>query len=64
MTLHAAVAEVLGMGVALRAVAENGDRLALQGFEVGVFVVVNRSGHGGDSCSLGIQLCVMWMVRR
>ena len=43
----AAVAEVLGVGVALRAVAEDGDRLALQQGEIGVFVVVNLGGHGG-----------------
>ena len=40
----AAVAEVLGVGVALRAVAQDGDRLVLQQREVGVFVVVDLGG--------------------
>ena len=44
--VHAAVAEVLGLGVALRAVADDGDGLALERVEVGVFVVVNRGCHG------------------
>ena len=43
--VDAAVAEVLGLGVALRAVADDGDRLALEGGEVGVFVVINRGCH-------------------
>ena len=42
------------MGVALRAVADDGDGLALEGVEVGVFVVVNRGGHG---VILRVTLC-------
>ena len=44
--VDAAVAEVLGLGVALRAVADDGDGLAFEGGEVGVFVVVNGGWHG------------------
>ena len=36
-----AVAEVLGMGVSLRAVAQNGDRLPFQQGQIGVLIVVN-----------------------
>ena len=43
--VDAAVAQVLGLGVALRAVADDGDRLAFEGGEVGVFVVVDRGCH-------------------
>ena len=46
--VEAAVAEVLGLGVALRAVADDGDRLALEEREVGVVVVVDRGGHVGE----------------
>ncbi len=42
----AAVAQVLGLGVALRAVAEDGNRLAFEDREIGVVVVVNFGGHG------------------
>ena len=41
----AAVAQVLGLGVPLRAVAEDGNRLALEQRQIGVFVVVDRGGH-------------------
>ena len=44
--LAAAVLEVLGLGVPLRPVAEDGDGLVLEEGEVGVVVVVNRGGHG------------------
>ena len=43
--VDAAVAEVLGLGVALRAVADDGDGLAFEGGEVGVFVVVDGGCH-------------------
>ena len=42
----AAVAEVLGVAVPLRAVAQDGDRLVLQQRNVGVFVVIDFGGHG------------------
>lgn len=45
----AAVAQVLGLGVALRAVAQDGDRLVLQQRQVGVGVVINLGGHDFDS---------------
>ncbi len=45
----AAVAEVLGVGMALRAVAENGNRLVLQQGKVRVFVVINLRRHSGYS---------------
>ena len=45
----AAVAEVLGVGVSLRAVAENGNRLVLQQGKVRVFVVINLRRHNGYS---------------
>ena len=41
------VAQVEGVGVALRAVAEDGDLLPLQGRRVGVGVVVHAGGHRG-----------------
>ena len=41
----AAVAQVLGLGVALRAVAEDGDRFAFERRKIGVVVVVNFGGH-------------------
>ena len=44
-----AIAQVLGMGMPLRAVAQDGDRLALEERQVGVFVVINLGGHGGFS---------------
>ena len=44
--LQTAVAQVLGLGVALAAIADDGDGLALEGLEVGVGVVVDRRGHG------------------
>ena len=43
--VDAGVAEVLGLGVALRAVADDGDGLAGEGVHVGVFVVVDRGCH-------------------
>ena len=43
--VDARVAEVLGLSVALRAVADDGDGLAGQGIHVGVLVVINRSCH-------------------
>ena len=43
----AAVAEVLGVAVPLRAVAQNGDGLVLQQRDIGVFVVVDFGGHFG-----------------
>ena len=46
--LHAAVAEVLSMGVALRTVTNDGDRLPFECGEIGVFVVVNLCGHEGS----------------
>ena len=46
MTLDTAVVQVLGVGVALAAVADDGDGLALQGRQVGVLVVVDPGGHG------------------
>ena len=42
----------LGMAVALRPVAEDGDRLVLQQGKVGVFVVVDGRGHETGSRSL------------
>ncbi len=44
----AAVAQVLGVGMALRAVAQDGDRLALECRQIGIFVVINL-GHQGFS---------------
>ena len=44
--IAAAIAEVLGVTVPLRAVAQDGDRLVLQQRDVGVFVVVDFGGHG------------------
>jgi hypothetical protein len=41
----AGVAQIIGMGMALRAVADDGDLLALDEREVGVFVVVNVDAH-------------------
>ena len=59
--VDAAVAEVLGLGVALRTVADDGDRLAFEGGEVGVFVVVDCGCHGEllcqDSRIRGLQDC-------
>ena len=43
--LAAAIAEVLRLGVALRAVAQHGDCFAGQQRKVGVFVVVDFRGH-------------------
>ena len=42
------VAQVEGVGVALRAVAEDGDLLPLEGRRVGVGVVVHAGGHRGE----------------
>jgi hypothetical protein len=42
--LHAAVAQVQRMGVALAAVADDGDLLALDQVQVGVAIVVNTHG--------------------
>ena len=44
--LAAAVAEVLGVAMSLRAVAQDGDGLVLQQRDIGVFVVVDFCGHG------------------
>jgi hypothetical protein len=44
----AAIAKVLRLGVALRAVTENSDRLAFEQRKVGVVVVVDRGGHGSE----------------
>ena len=46
--LHAGIPEVLGVGVTLRAVADDGDGLALEMIEVGVLVVINFGGHGNS----------------
>ena len=43
--VDAAIAQVLGLGVALRAVADDRDRLAFEGRHVGVFVVINCGCH-------------------
>ena len=45
--LAAAIAEVLRLGVALRAVAQNGDGLAGQQRKIGVLVGVDFRGHNG-----------------
>ena len=49
--LDAAVAQVLRVGVALRAEADDGDRLALEGVERGVFFVdhLQRFSHPYES---------------
>ena len=44
--LQPTVAEILGLGMPLAAVADDGDGLAVEGFKVGVGVVVDRGGHG------------------
>ena len=53
--LAAAVAQVLGMGVPLRAVAEDGDRLVLEQRQVGVFFVVHL-GHRSKTPGSGSTL--------
>ncbi len=45
--LHAAVVQVLCMGVALRAVADDGHGLALDQAQVTVFIVENFHGRSG-----------------
>ena len=50
--LAAAVAEVLGMGVALRAVADDGDRLVFEQRQVGVFLVVHLGHLRGSMVSV------------
>src|SRR6185437_14173957 len=47
--LAAAIAQVLGVGVALRDVAQDGDGFALEQRKVGVFVVINSGGHGDSN---------------
>ena len=42
----AAVTQVLSLGVALAAVSQNGDRLALEHGQIGVIVVVDLDRHG------------------
>ena len=64
--LEAAITEVLGLGVPLRAVADDGDGLAGEVLEIGVGVVVDRAGQGvrsrktkggeGKGSTLGQQL--------
>ena len=51
----AAVAEVLGVGMALRTVAENGNRLVLQQGKVRVFVVINLRRHRWILLVIGIM---------
>ena len=41
----ARVAEVLRLGMALAAVADDGDRLALEQREIGILVVIHLGGH-------------------
>ena len=43
---QAAVAEVLGLGVSLRAIADDGDGLACKGLQVGVGIVIDRGSQG------------------
>ena len=40
-----ALAQVLGVGVALAAVADDGDRLAVEGLRIGIVVVVHPCCH-------------------
>ena len=49
--VNAGVTQVLGMGVALAAVADDGHGLAGKGIERRVVVVVHACGHGGQSSS-------------
>ena len=54
MTLAAAVAQILGLGVSLRAIAENGDGLAFEDGEIGVVVVVDFGRHLARDRGLGV----------
>ena len=44
--VQAGIAQVLGLSMPLGAVADDGNGLSLEGGEIGVFVVINRGGHG------------------
>ena len=57
----AAIAQVLGMGMALRAVAEDGDRLSLQQRQVGIFVVIDFGGHGSEF-PMCMRDCWLWRI--
>ena len=59
----AAVAQVLGVGVPLAAVADDGDRLALEQSEVGVLVVIHRRRHGRRPSFVLVGGCGTWSGR-
>src|SRR6185503_20563333 len=65
--LHAAVAQIQRMRVALAAIADDGDLLALDQVKVGVAVVVNAHGLGPShgrrfKAALFLEKLVAWVV--
>jgi hypothetical protein len=48
--VDAGITQVLGLGVALAAVADDRERLAAERRQAGVLVVVHFRGHGGSPC--------------
>ena len=58
--VHAALGQVLGMGVALAAEADDSDGLAVQHAEVAVGIVVFLDSHG--SCSPFCFVFIQWLI--